>query len=160
MEVTGRIMLGEGALDLTVYEFEELLIPDITKSQPSKILRAFNKLLDRPIKPIFEEVKMKALKLGSYFIGQQEVVSDSGFKYNAGSLEEAKFIIYSQKPNSFLIKIPKQASVIINAIDDYERYLKDLKAKLFEAFFDRTHDHKQADILMQQAFEEVGLLEV
>ncbi|MBI5213531.1 MAG: N-6 DNA methylase [Nitrospirae bacterium] len=254
MEVTGRIMLGEGALDLTVYEFEELLIPDITKSQPSKILKAFDKLLTRPIKPIFEEVKMKdrqaldsavlealgldpkkylnplydgltemvreridlaksrkkvkqvktkrdieklkeqvieeiipdgvkkfpeefidskylkgareisvpnePLKLGSYFIGQQEVVSESGFKYDAANLEEAKFIIYSQKPNSFLIKIPKQASVVIKAVDDYERYIKDLKAKLFEAFFQRTHDHKQADTLVQQVFEELDLLEI
>jgi type I restriction-modification system DNA methylase subunit len=257
MEIKGRVMLGEGALDLTVYEFEELLLPDISKiskSDNQKILKAFDKLLTRPIKPIFEEVKMKdrqaldsavleslgldpkkylkplydgltamvreridlaksrkkvkqvktkrdieklkeqvieeiipdgikkfpeefvdskylkdakeisvpnePLKLGAYFIGQQEVVSDSGFKYNAANLEEAKFIIYAQKPNSFLIRIPKQASVVIKAVDDYERYLKDLKAKLFEAFFSRTHDHKQADALVQQVFEEMGLPEV
>ncbi|MBI3592761.1 MAG: hypothetical protein HY099_04700, partial [Nitrospirae bacterium] len=64
------------------------------------------------------------------------------------------------KPNSFLIKIPKQASVVIRAVDDYERYIKDLKAKLFEAFFSRTHDHKQADTLVQQVFAEIGLPEI
>lgn len=105
-------------------------------------------------------VPNEPLKLGSYFIGQQEVVSDSGFKYDATNLEEAKFIIYAQKPNSFLIKIPKKISIIVNAVDDYERYLKDMKAKLFEAFFSRTHDHKQADTLVQQVFEEMGLQEV
>lgn len=257
MEVSGRTMLGEGALDLTVYEFEELPIVDtskISQSDSNKILKAFDKLLTRPIKPIFEEVKMKdrqaldsavlealgldpkkylkplydgltemvreridlaksrkkvkqvktkrdieklkeqvieemlpegakkfpeefidskylkdsreisvpnePLKLGAYFIGQQEVVSDSGFKYDAANLEEAKFIIYAQRPNSFLIKIPKQASVVIRAVGDYERYIKDLKAKLFEAFFSRTHDHKQADTLVQQVFEEIGLPEI
>jgi type I restriction enzyme M protein len=105
-------------------------------------------------------VPNEPLKLGSYFIGQQEVISDSGFKYDAGNLEEAKFIIYAQKPNSFLVKIPKELLVIVNGVNDYERYLKDLKAKLFEAFFSRTHDHKQADVLVQQVFEEVGLPEV
>lgn len=257
MEVTGRVMLGEGALDLTVYEFEELPIVDVfkvSKANNQKILNALDKLLTRPIKPIFDEVKMKdrqaldsavlealgldpkkylkplydgltgmvgeridlaksrkrvkqiktqrdieklkeqvieeiipdgarkfpeefidskylkdvreisvpnePLKLGSYFIGQQEVISGSGFKYDASSIDEAKYIIYAQKPNSFLIKIPKQASVVIRAVDDYEGYIKELKAKLFEAFFSRTHDHKQADILVQQVFDEMGLPEI
>ncbi len=257
MEVTGRVMLGEGALDLTVYEFEELPIVDVfkvSKANNQKILNAIDKLLTRPIKPIFDEVKMKdrqaldsavlealgldpkkylkplydgltgmvgeridlaksrkrvkqiktqrdieklkeqvieeiipdgarkfpeefidskylkdvreisvpnePLKLGSYFIGQQEVISGSGFKYDASSIDEAKYIIYAQKPNSFLIKIPKQASVVIRAVDDYEGYIKELKAKLFEAFFSRTHDHKQADILVQQVFDEMGLPEI
>lgn len=105
-------------------------------------------------------VPNEPLKLGAYFIGQQEVISDGSFKYDAANLEEAKFIIYAQKPNSFLIKIPKQASMVIKAVDDDERYLKDLKAKLFEAFFGRTHDHKQADTLAEQVFEEIGLPEI
>ncbi len=254
VELLGRLNLGEGLLTFYGPDINNLLVPNagkITTKQKEKILKAFNTLLARPIKPIFEEVKMKdrqaldsavlealgldpkkylkplydgltemvreridlaksrkkvkqvktkrdieklkeqlieeiipdgvkkfpeefvdskylkdakeisvpnePLKLGSYFIGQQEVVSDSGFKYDAANLEEAKFIIYAQKPNSFLIKIPKQASVVIKAVDDYERYLKDLKAKLFEAFFSRTHDHKQADTLVQQVFDEMGL---
>ncbi|MFZ3136510.1 MAG: N-6 DNA methylase [Thermodesulfovibrionales bacterium] len=257
LEINGRINLGDGALKVQAYEIELLPVIEVDKISTSlkdSILKAFNKLLARPIKPIFEEVKMKdrqaldsavlealgldpkkylkplydeltdmvreridlaksrkkvkqvktqrdieklkeqvieetfpdgakkfpeefidskylkdakeisisnePLKLGSYFIGQQEVVSDSGFKYDAANLEEAKFIIYAQKPNSFLVKIPREILVIVNGVDDYERYLKDLKAKLFEAFFSRTHDHKQADVLVQQVFEEVGLPEV
>ncbi len=50
----------------------------------------------------------ETLKHGTYFMGQQEIISDGGFKYNASSLDEAKYIIYSQKPNSFLIKIKKK----------------------------------------------------
>ncbi len=133
----------------------EEIIPDGVKKFPEEFVDSKYLKDAREI-----SVPNEPLKLGSYFIGQQEVVSDSGFKYDAANLEDAKFIIYSQKPNSFLIKIPKQASVIINAVDDYERYLKDLKAKLFEAFFNRTHDHKQADILVQQVFEEMGLPEI
>ncbi len=257
MEATGRVMLGEGALDLTVYEFEELPVVDISKvsrSASQKILKAFNKLLDRPIKTIFDEVKMEdrqaldgavldalgldpkaylkhlyegllevvreridlarsrkkvkqlktkrdierlkeqvieeiipegikrfpegfvdsrylkgakelsipnePLRLGSFFMGRQEVISEGGFRYEAGSLEEAKFIIYSQRPDSFMVKVPKEASVVINAVNNYDLYLKDLKAKLFEAFFKRTHDHKQADMLMMQVLDNFGLREI
>ncbi len=32
-----------------------------------------------------------------FFFGTMEVVSDSGFKHEAKSLEEAKYIVYSQK---------------------------------------------------------------
>lgn len=254
MEVTGRVMLGEGALDLTVYEFEDLLIADIPKAHATKVLKAFKKLSTRPIGTIFDEVKMadrqaldsavlealgldpkrylrplyegltemvrerldlarsrkrvrqiktrrdierlkeevleeivpngvrrfpegfldsrylkgvkevplpnEPLRLGSYFLGQQEVSSDSGFKYIANSLEEAKFIIYAQRQDSFIVKIPEQALVVIKAVDDYERYIKDLKAKLFEAFFRRTQNHKQADILAMQVVEELDIREI
>jgi type I restriction-modification system DNA methylase subunit len=254
IEVAGRAMLGEGALDLTVYEFEDLPLPQkLSKTYKGKILKAFDKLLTRPVKPVFEEVKMKdrqaldsavlealgldpkkylkplyegltnmvreridlaksrkkikkaktekgieklkeqvieeiipegpkifpeefidskylkgakeisapneRLRLGSYFMGKQEVVSEGEFKYEAESPDEAKLIVYSQKADSYVIKIPNKRAIIVKAVDEYERYLKKLKAKLFEAFFSRTLDHKQADLLVRQVFEESGLPE-
>lgn len=254
MEVTGRVSLGEGALDLTVYECEDLLVPKIAKTHKAKILKAFDKLLTRPIKPIFEEVKMKdrqaldsavlsalgidpkkylkriyegltgmvreridlaksrkkiknakaqknieklkeqvieeilpdgakrfpeefidsrylknakeisvpnePLRLGSYFMGKQEVISEGGFRYEAESPDEAKFIVYTQKPDSYVIKILSNETSMIKAVDEYERYLKDLKAKLFETFFNRILDHKMAELLVQQVFNELSLPDV
>ncbi len=257
LEINGRINLGDGALKVQAYEIDLLPvinIEEISQSQKQSILKAFDKLLTRPVKPIFEEVKMKdrqvldsavlealgldpgkylkplydgltdmvreridlaksrkkikqaktqkdveklkeqvieeiipdgvkkfpeefidskhlkdakeisvpgePLKLGSYFMGQQEVVSDGGFKYEAGNLDEAKFIVYAQKPDSFIIKIPTRTGLLANAVTGYEKYLKDLKAKLFEAIFSRTLDHKQADMLTNQVFEELGLPDI
>ncbi|MEO5357767.1 MAG: SAM-dependent methyltransferase [Nitrospirae bacterium YQR-1] len=254
IEVTGRTMLGDGALDLTVYEFEELFIPSVSASYTAKILKAFDKLLTRPIKSIFEEVKLKdrqaldsavlealgldpekflkplyegittmvkeridlaksrkktkniktqrdidklfeqifeeiipegirqfpeefidskylkdsneisvpaeKLKLGSYFLGQQEVITEEGFKYNAGSMSEAKLIVYSRSPHSYVIRIPKDVNVIVTAVTNYELYLRDIKEKLFSAYFNRTHDHKLADTLVSRVFDELGLPDV
>ncbi|MCX5718012.1 MAG: hypothetical protein NTW44_06865 [Nitrospirae bacterium] len=133
----------------------EEIIPDGVKKFPEEFIDSKHLKDGKEI-----SVPGETLKLGSYFIGQQEVISDSGFKYDASSLDEAKYIVYAQKPDSFLIRIPKKTPVLINTINDYEKYLKDLKAKLFEAFFNRTLDHKQADTFVQQVFEELGLPEV
>ncbi|MBF0344727.1 MAG: N-6 DNA methylase [Nitrospirae bacterium] len=253
VELAGRLNLGDGLLTFYGPDIKSLLIPiaeKIAKKHVDRILKAFEKLLTRPIRTIFEEIKMKdrhaldsavlealglepktylkplyegltgmvrerielaksrkkikqarikrdverlkeqvaeeiipdgvkrfpedfvdlqdlkgakeisspndPLRLGSYFMGQQEVVSDSGFKYPASSLSEAKFIVYAQRPNSFLIRIPKSETAIIKAVDDYERYLKGLKAELYGAFFNRVHDHKQAETLVQQVLQEQG----
>lgn len=102
----------------------------------------------------------KPLKLGHFFMGLQEVVSENGFKYEAKSLEEAKFIVYSQKLNSFIVKIPKNKTALDKATHSYEKYLKELKGKFFETFFNRVLDHKQAESLVRTVFEELGLPEV
>ncbi|MBF0516465.1 MAG: hypothetical protein HQK97_05005 [Nitrospirae bacterium] len=100
----------------------------------------------------------KPLQLGSYFMGQQDVISEDGsFKYTASSVEEAKYIMYAQRQDSYIVKIPREITVITNAVLDYERYLKDLKGKLFEQFFTRTHNHTKAEQLVRQVFEELGL---
>ncbi|WP_040334544.1 HsdM family class I SAM-dependent methyltransferase [Candidatus Magnetobacterium casense] len=254
IEINGRINLGDGALKIQVYEVEILPILDISNisnNMKESILKAFEKLISRPVKSIFEEVKLRdrqaldsavlealgldpkvylkplydgltgmvrerielaksrkrskqarttrdveslkeqvieevipyglkrfpegfvdpkdlkgvreisvdkgPLRLGSYFMGQQEVVSEGGFRYVAASLHEARFIVYAHRPNSFIIRIPKEPLVIAKAVDDYERYLTDLKARLFSAFLVRTHDHKQSEALVQQMFQRLGL---
>lgn len=141
-----------------VERLKEQVIEEIIPEGPRRFPEEF--IDSRHLKNAKEiSVPGETLKLGSYFIGKQEVISDTGFRFEAENLDEAKFIIYAQQPNSFVIRIPRERSLVINAVEDYERYLKDLKAKLFEAFFNRTLDHKQADTLVQQVFEELGLPE-
>jgi len=257
METNGRCILGEGALDLTVYEFEEMCVANVSaeKAKQKALVTAFEALWIRPVKPIYEEVNMKdrqkldrlvlqvvgldpkkylqpiydglcqlvserlqlakmrktikgfkeqrdteklkedvteevlpqgakkfpeqfitpgylknakeisvpkePLRLGHFFMGLREVVSDEGFKHQAESDEEAKFIIYSQKPDEFVVKMPKSRIAVRNAVDKYERYVKELKGKLFKAFFDRTaHDHNLAENLTARVLEELGIREV
>ena len=61
-ELGGRVNLGDGALDTTVEEAQDyLIVPDVTQltnSQAKKILQTFDTLLTRPIKAIYEEVRM------------------------------------------------------------------------------------------------------
>jgi len=59
-ETVGRVSLGEGALDVMVEDAREyLLVPDVNSfsaRQKRQILAAFDRLLARPIRPIFEEI--------------------------------------------------------------------------------------------------------
>ncbi|HHT9153509.1 MAG TPA: hypothetical protein ACFYEM_08275, partial [Candidatus Hypogeohydataceae bacterium YC40] len=257
MEISGRFSMGDGLLTLYGPDIKNLWVIDPKQVHPEihkKILDAFNSLLTRPIKPIFEEVKEKdrqrldrlvlkaigldpkkylkpiydglcelvrerielarmrkkvqqarterdvekikeqllsnilpegpkkfpeeflpslkkedfqeisipasPLKLGRYFFGRQEVISEDGFNYQARSVEEAKFIIYSQRPDSFIVRVPKNDIAISKAVMEYEKYLRELKDEFFAAFFQRIHDHKQADALTQVIFQEQGLPEV
>ena len=95
-----------------------------------------------------------------YFLGTQEVITDSGFTHQAKTVEEAKYLIYAQKPDSFIVKIPKDAVSVTKAVNDYERYLRELKGKFFQAFLNATFNHKLADTLAQRVFTELGLPDV
>ncbi|NJE08379.1 hypothetical protein E3E31_07560 [Thermococcus sp. M39] len=59
IELTGRANLGEGALDFKVYETAEILVvnPKIfSQSQTQQLLQAFERMANREIKSIFEEL--------------------------------------------------------------------------------------------------------
>jgi len=256
-ELTGRITWTQGVLYVYGPEINELLIPKVETLQSNaiaKIEKAFDKLLNRSIKPIFEEVKMKdrqtldrlvlealgldpnqylkpiydglcglvqerislskmhktvkqvkrrrdvqklkeqvideilpngpkrfpedfidakylkrgteisvpkgQLRLGSYFMGQQEVLGDVGFHYPARSVEEGKFIIYAKGDDSFIIRIPKDSDRLGIAVREYEEYLRKLKEKLFGMILKRAADHKLAERMVAQIFTEFGLPEV
>ena len=60
-ELIGRVMLGEGVLDIMVLDYDNYLkIPDINRIEPPKqknIIKAFEKLIIRPVKPVPAEFK-------------------------------------------------------------------------------------------------------
>ena len=96
------------------------------------------------------------LRLGNYFLGQQEVAADD-FSYQAPSIAAAKYIIYARKPAEYIVSLPNDEIVITKAITDYERYLKELFQKLNQELINRTFDQRQAETLSYRIFQELGL---
>lgn len=105
-------------------------------------------------------VPKERMKLGHSFMGLQEIVANDGYKYEAKSLEEAKFAIYSQKRNSYIVKIPKNKIALTKAVKEYERYIRKLKNNFFQTFFNRVLDHQLAERLTQTVIEELELPQV
>ena len=97
------------------------------------------------------------LKLGMFFLGTQEVENDAGFKYQAQTVEEAKYVVYSQKPDSYVVNLPKDNVVITKAVNTYEKYLEKVRNDIFQEYFKRTFDHKLSDTLTQKTIIELGL---
>ncbi|MDP2918861.1 MAG: hypothetical protein Q8O43_01400, partial [Dehalococcoidia bacterium] len=256
LEIIGRVNLGEGALDVMVEDaVNYMVLPDLnlfTDDIMTKLLVSFDKISQRPVRPIFEEVKMKdrrqldslileamgldtnkylkplykgltemvrertelgkmrpkvkkakyakdveslknnvlkmvlpngpkkfpeeflekalkaedcktvpvtgeLLKLGTQFLTQQEVISDGGYKYNASSINEAKYIVYAQKPNSYLLYVPTDEETMGKAVQKYEIYLKELRKKISSELGNLVDDYKLVISLTQQIFAEFNL---
>jgi type I restriction enzyme M protein len=253
IEMLGRVNLGEGALKFETEDAKNLLIPNpLLLNNGELIISAFEKLRNRPIKPVFEEVKMKdrreldrlvleamgidpvkylqpiydgltdlvrervelaamrkdrkkarptkdavklveqvtewftdegiksfpadfltakpkpqdcvsvpvpdaPLKLGHVFMGRQDVVDGVGYQYDAPSEAAAKYIIYAHKPNEYIVDLPENNLLIAQAVVNYEIYLKGLFQKLYQELFDRTFNHKQAELLSRSIFNDLGL---
>lgn len=62
IEANSRISLGDGLVDLTVYEVEENLVPRsilFSKGTKEKLAKIYQKISTKKVKPIFDEIKQK-----------------------------------------------------------------------------------------------------
>ncbi|MCM8782324.1 MAG: N-6 DNA methylase, partial [Candidatus Omnitrophica bacterium] len=256
-EVNPSLLLAPGGIFTTVKDIEDMMIPKISveNKESEAINNIFDTLLCRPIKPIFEEVKMpdrqkldslvlealgldpkkylkplydclcelvrerielgkmrkkvkkgkperdiekvkrevieeflpngpkrfpedfldssigrdklkevllpeEPLRMGNYFFGEQEVITNSGFTYKAKSPVEAKYLIYSQRPGVTKLLVPIESMALFKIVKNYENYLRHLHEEMGKALLCRTLDHKIANRLLNQIFEENHLPEV
>jgi hypothetical protein len=147
----------------TQRDVEQLKKQVIEEVLPYGLKKFPEEFLEKPLKPQdYQTISIpeEPLKLGMFFLGTQEVISDSGFKYQAQSVEEAKYIIYLQKPDTYTVSLPKDKAVLTKAVNEYERYLNKLRDDLFQEFFKRTFEHKLADALTQKTLMDLGLSEM
>ncbi len=129
---------------------------DLVKEGIKKFPDDFLNKKPKPQDCISVAVPDMPLKLGHFFMGQQEIVAE-GFSYQAPSLVTAKYIIYARKANEYTVCLPNDEIVVTKAVTDYERYLKELFQKLNQELLNRTFDHRQAETLSHRIFQELGL---
>jgi len=255
IEMTGRANLGDGVLKVIGPDLDDLYVIELDDKQCKEITSSFNKLRERPIKPIFEEVKMpdrqsldslvlealglnpkkylkplydglcelvrerielakmrkkvkktrlerdiekvkqeiikeflpdgpkrfpedfldpsaneenmkevslpnKPLRLGNYFLGEQDVIADSGFIYKAKNPVEAKYLIYAQRAGVSRLLVPTDMMTLFKTVKNYENYLRNLRAEIAKALLNRTLDQQMAERLLNQILEEYNLPEI
>jgi len=100
------------------------------------------------------------LKFSQPFFGETEITSEHGFTYSTKNPSEAKYIRFAHGSGSYEIKIPDKPLLILKVVSAYERYIKNLKNKLFESIYNRTHDQKIAHSMVQAILEEFKVPEV
>jgi hypothetical protein len=108
----------------------------------------------------YEELSVPAekLKLGENFFGKQQICLEAGKEFMVVPSEErGKYIIYAQKKNELVIKVPKSETVVKKAVQEYEFYLKELQDKFYTAFMEQSGDWAVSENLTKQIFDDWAL---
>ena len=130
----------------------EKILPDGLRKFPESFLP--DNLKPSNFKEI--QVPLEPLKLGHQMMVFYEVITDSEFKYDASGEEEARYLVFAQKPNQYIVKVPKNPIIVQKAVIEYEKYLKKLLRELFNELYTRTSDHSLSDQLAKDILSELG----
>lgn len=104
-------------------------------------------------------IPYKTLILGSEFFGNFEVLTTDGeLIYQASSIDEAKFFIYSSRKRDGKAYLPKNKSLIKNLVNEYHQYLDDLLNKIQKNFKVIFLNDKDAHIIANQIFQKLNLI--
>ncbi len=153
MRKKGKQAKAQRSIDKVIQEVIKEVLPNGLKKFPDEFL-------DAPLKPEeFENISIpkEPLSLGSLFLGTQEILTGSGSIYTARNSHAAKYIIYSQKTDTFTVSLPKDDIVVAKAMSSYELYLRKIKEELYKDFSRHTLDPGLSERLAQQALKELGL---
>ncbi len=96
------------------------------------------------------------LRVGLPMLTQQEVIGE-GYSYQAPGLAAAKYIVYAQRPDEYVVNLPNDEIIVNKAVIAYEQYVKGLFQKLNQELLNRTFDHKQAETLSRRIFQDLNL---
>ena len=124
------------------------------------------KKLDELIKELEKESELKYMEV---ILPEGEVKLNLGRKVEICSaksgiaflkldnLEKAKYLLYSRKKGKLLYKIPKDEKAVKRAVEDYEKYLKQIREKLEKAFIKRKANREAAEYLAGEAMKDCRL---
>jgi len=86
-----------------------------------------------------------------------EITGERDFKIELKTPFEAKFLLYAHKNGYTRVKMPAKVVEVSRAVNNYEKYLRELKAVFYEAYYKRTLDQQLATRLTAEAFEALEL---
>lgn len=84
-------------------------------------------------------------------------VQDKSFKHQVKTAIEARYLIYAQKTGEKIAYLPQKTVELTRTVANYEKYLRDLRNELYEAYYRHTLDTKVASRLTQAAFTKFKL---
>jgi len=82
---------------------------------------------------------------------------DDSFSLNVKTPAEGKFLLYAQRSGHRNAEVPEKVVEISRTVANYEKYLRELRTQLYEAYYRRTLDTRTAARLTQAAFDRFRL---
>jgi hypothetical protein len=83
--------------------------------------------------------------------------ADGRYSRNVKTPAEGKFLLYAQRSGHRTAKLPDQTVEITRTVANYEKYLRELRKQLYDAYYRRTLDTRTAARLTQSAFDRFHL---
>jgi methylase of polypeptide subunit release factors len=100
------------------------------------------------------------LQVRGHHFGQEELGTPDGQILRVASPAEALFVQYCQANGQRSALLPQKAIEVSRTVNDYKKYLRDLRQQLFEAFFRRTLDQAQAERFVAETWRKYHLPDV
>jgi hypothetical protein len=86
--------------------------------------------------------------------------ADRSFIRNVKTPAEGKFLLYAQRGGHRTAELPDQTIEVTRTVANYEKYLRELRKLLYDAYYRRTLDTRTAARLTQSAFDRFRLPKV
>lgn len=83
--------------------------------------------------------------------------ADGSFSRNVKTPAEGKFLLYAQRSGHRTGELPDQTVEVTRTVANYEKYLRELRKQLYDAYYRRTLDTRTAARLTQSAFDRFHL---
>jgi len=92
-----------------------------------------------------------------HMFGQEELSNDSGLSIKVNNPLEVQFVLFAQAVGQTMARLPSKPVEVARTVNDYKKYLRNLRAQLSEAYFRRTMDQTQAERLTSEAWRKLAL---
>jgi hypothetical protein len=129
------------------------VLPDGVKTFPDEFLDPA--ALDDGFREV--PVPVDGIQIDTRLVGHKELIGANGWHYSAKTPQEAKFLVYAHRAGMSSVRVPTNTVAVIQAVANYEAYLRQLKTDLRQRFHGRTMNHQVAERLTEQVWKELGI---
>jgi type I restriction enzyme M protein len=91
------------------------------------------------------------------FFGKEELSDESGTKIMLNNKFEVRYVLYAQANGARVVHIPEKMVEVTRAVNEYVKYLRDLRLRLYEAHFHRTLDQAAANRFVEDTWRKLKL---
>lgn len=104
-------------------------------------------------------VPVKTLVLGNEFFGKYEIITTDGVQvYQAGTLNEAKFFIYSSSERNGTAYLPIDEKLINKTIEEYHKYLDNIIKVIRSEYKKAFPDGKNILSVSNKIFQKLNII--
>ncbi len=107
----------------------------------------------------FREVPLPGAPLryvGPHF-GQEQLTTEDGQTLTVANRFEVRYLLFAQAAGQKVARLPEKPVEISRTVNNYVQYLRDLRARLRDAYFTRTLDQAAAERFVGEAWRKFNL---